>query len=417
MMKNESAFDGWGISLCWWANIEYPDSVKENLIELLFGKSGLQLNVARYNLGGGSDPNIKQNFRLGANMPCIMNKNEDFDLENDHLQLDILDKAVKAGVDKVELFCNSPPYFMTKSGFTNGSNNSFDCNLKKDYVNKFVEFLNTSYNSFVKKYPIVSIDPFNEPSNPFWTTDVNQEGCFYDYKTRKEILTKLKQKNSKIIISNGDESSSLFSLLWYIFSPKDTIDRINVHGYNYVEWKGIRFNIFDYTIWRRILRYFYKGELWMSEYGFGYRDTISDSLQLARNIFRDLDTLAPSVWVYWQVEHITSTWGLLKVDFENPNEIQIQKQYWVFKHFTNTLKKGDTYKVISKNILKIDNETHTKYIILNDSSFPLDLYKLINVKPLKILSVRLSNDCNNYMEISEIPNIILPNTIISVVYN
>ena len=209
----------------------------------------------------------------------------------------------------------------------------------------------------------------------------------------------------------------MFSLLWYIFSPKDTIDRINVHGYNYVEWKGIRFNIFDYTIWRRILRYFYKGELWMSEYGFGYRDTISDSLQLARNIFRDLDTLAPSVWVYWQVEHITSTWGLLKVDFENPNEIQIQKQYWVFKHFTNTLKKGDTYKVISKNILKIDNETHTKYIILNDSSFPLDLYKLINVKPLKILSVRLSNDCNNYMEISEIPNIILPNTIISVVYN
>ena len=194
MMKSDTVFDGWGISLCWWANIKYPDSVKENLIELLFGKSGLQLNVARYNLGGGSDPNIKQNFRLGANMPCIMNKNEDFDLENDHLQLDILDKAVKAGVDKVELFCNSPPYFMTKSGFTNGSNNSFDCNLKKDYVNKFVEFLNTSYNSFVKKYPIVSIDPFNEPSNPFWTTDVNQEGCFYDYKTRKEILTKLKQK-------------------------------------------------------------------------------------------------------------------------------------------------------------------------------------------------------------------------------
>jgi hypothetical protein len=47
-------FNGWGISLCWWVNVEYPKSVKDKLIELLFGGYGLRLNIVRYNLGRGS---------------------------------------------------------------------------------------------------------------------------------------------------------------------------------------------------------------------------------------------------------------------------------------------------------------------------------------------------------------------------
>ena len=195
-------FGGWGISLCWWANIKYPTSIVDNLIELLFSKSGLGLTVVRYNLGGGSNPNLKQNFRLGANMPCIMNESGDYNLENDCLQLDILEKSVKAGVDKVEIFCNSPPYFMTKSGYTNGSHKSWDCNLKTEFINRFVDFLSTSYKILEQKFPIVSINPFNEPSNPFWTTSINQEGCYYDYSTRKKIINGLKNKNSDIKISN-----------------------------------------------------------------------------------------------------------------------------------------------------------------------------------------------------------------------
>ena len=99
-------FSGWGISLCWWANVEYPKVIKSRLIELLFGEDGLRMNIVRYNLGGGSDSRIKQNFRLGADMPCIMNEDGSFNLENDKMQLDILDMCMKEGVNKVELFCN-----------------------------------------------------------------------------------------------------------------------------------------------------------------------------------------------------------------------------------------------------------------------------------------------------------------------
>jgi hypothetical protein len=408
-------FNGWGISLCWWANVEYPKVVKDKLIELLFGSSGLRLNIVRYNLGGGSDSKIKQNFRLGANMPCIMNNNGSFNLENDKLQLDILDIAVKEGVNKVELFCNSPPYFMTKSGVTNGSNKSFDCNLRSECKDEFVNFLNESYKLMVNKYPVVSIEPFNEPSNPFWTSKVNQEGCFFDYGTRIDIIKKLKNMNSKILISSGDESSSLFGLLWYIFSPKQTVERVNVHGYNYVEWRGIRFNIFDWNIWRKMLRYWYRGDLWLSEYGLGYENSISDSLRLGRNIFRDLGTLYPSAWVYWQVEHITSSWGLLRVDFENPSEIDIQKQYWVFKHFTNTLREGDMYEVVSKNVLKVESDSCIKYIILNDSKKDIVLDGMIDIN-FEMLECNISDDLNDYTKLLCMPSVILGGSIISVCY-
>ena len=409
--KENRTFSGWGISLCWWANIKYPKIILDELINLLFSKDGLALNIVRYNLGGGSDPNFKQNFRLGANMPCITNSDGEFNLENDYLQLDILEKSVKAGVDKVEIFCNSPPYFMTKSGYTNGSNKSCECNLRSDCVDTFVDFLNNAYKLLIRKFPIVSINPFNEPSNPFWTTSINQEGCYYDYTTRKQIITRLKSKNKDVKISSADESSSLFGLLWYIFSPKSLISRINVHGYNYVEWHNVKFNFFDWTIWRILLRYFYKGELWMSEYGFGYNDTISSSLAIARHIFRDLDTLKPNAWIYWQVEHITSSWGLLKIDFDNPDKIYIQKQYWVFKHFTNTLRPGDTYKFLSKNILQINRD---RYIILNDSSINIRLNFKINMLLDEKSRIYISNDNVDYTEISSLPKVILPNTLISI---
>lgn len=409
---NLKKFSGWGISLCWWANVKYPQKILDNLIELLFSESGLHLNIVRYNLGGGGDPNRKQNFRLGANIPCIMEDDGKFNLENDSLQLNVLRKAVDTGVDKVEIFCNSPPYFLTKSGYSNGSSKAWDCNLKPDSIDRFVDFLDTSYKLLSDYFPVVSITPFNEPSNPFWTTEIDQEGCFYDYNTRRQIIKRLKSKNPEIKISNGDESHSIFALLWYIISPKSLIDRINLHGYNHIEWRKIRFNFFDYTIWRRILRIFYKGELWVSEYGVGCENTLTSSLILARSIFRDLDTLSPDAWIYWQVEHITSSWGFIKIDFQNPTQIYIQKQYWVLKHFTKTLRPGDTYKILSNSILQIDNKGERKYIVLNDTNNIIDL-NFLKESTMDFKSCYYSDQIAEYASLKEFPEKIQPNSILS----
>ncbi len=61
-------FEGWGTSLVWFANAtgDYPPAVREKLYKLLFGDDGLALNIARYNIGGGNAPDVKDYLRAGG---------------------------------------------------------------------------------------------------------------------------------------------------------------------------------------------------------------------------------------------------------------------------------------------------------------------------------------------------------------
>ena len=409
---NKTKFVGFGSSLCWWANIDYPENIKNELIELLFGLDGLQLNILRYNLGGGSNETIKQNFRLGGNVPCIQNKNGTFDLTNDYLQLDILNKATALSVNKVELFSNSPPHWMCKSKVTNGNTIPFNCNLKSDCIDNFANFLCKSYDILSKQYPIVSVSPFNEPSNPFWSPKISQEGCYYDYNTRNKVISKIKTKNEKVLIVASDESHSLFALLSFFFINK--VDRINIHGYNHFDWHTIKFNWFDWGIWRTLLKWITNKPIWMSEYGMGYTDTMADSLPLARHIFRDLFTLEPEAWIYWQViENVNSDWGLITVDFECPKKIKIKKQYYIFKHFTRTLVENDTYKFVNDHILEIENDTYLKYIVLNDTTVPITNNI---IQQYEYTNCYISNDTCDYTGIL-LPNHFQPNTITSITFS
>ena len=58
-------FEGWGTSLCWWANVVggYPN--RETYADLAF--SQLKLNIVRYNIGGGENPTNNFLALPGAN--------------------------------------------------------------------------------------------------------------------------------------------------------------------------------------------------------------------------------------------------------------------------------------------------------------------------------------------------------------
>ena len=46
---NGGAFQGWGTSLCWWANrIGYSPVLTEKSAELFYSKKGLDLNMLHY---------------------------------------------------------------------------------------------------------------------------------------------------------------------------------------------------------------------------------------------------------------------------------------------------------------------------------------------------------------------------------
>lgn len=71
--QHQQVFEGWGTSLCWFANIVggFPEPVRDHLMDLIFDhKKGLGLEICRYNIGGSGWSNKdKHNFRYGADLP------------------------------------------------------------------------------------------------------------------------------------------------------------------------------------------------------------------------------------------------------------------------------------------------------------------------------------------------------------
>ena len=49
-------FEGWGTSLCWWANVVGGYANRGTYANLAF--SQLKLNIVRYNIGGGENPTL-----------------------------------------------------------------------------------------------------------------------------------------------------------------------------------------------------------------------------------------------------------------------------------------------------------------------------------------------------------------------
>ena len=51
-------WEGWGVSLCWWANMcgRHSEEHLDSLIHWLTDPEELNYNIFRYNIGGGDDP-------------------------------------------------------------------------------------------------------------------------------------------------------------------------------------------------------------------------------------------------------------------------------------------------------------------------------------------------------------------------
>lgn len=76
-VMNGGKFEGWGTSLCWWANrVGYSDKLAQLTADLFFGEDGLRLNIMRYNIGGGDDPEHNHITRTDSEVPGWLYWNE-----------------------------------------------------------------------------------------------------------------------------------------------------------------------------------------------------------------------------------------------------------------------------------------------------------------------------------------------------
>lgn len=181
------AFQGFGTSLAWWANVVggFPDAIRGRVLDLVFSRDkGLGFQVARFNIGGSgwATPDAP-NLRPGGNVPSFLAPDgKTYDWAQDPGQTWVLLAARDRGAKTFEAFSNSPPYWMTKSGRASGGPDPKADNLAPANYTAFAAYLARVVRHFGDEYGLrfTTLDPFNEPSTDYWRAGNVQEGCHFD---------------------------------------------------------------------------------------------------------------------------------------------------------------------------------------------------------------------------------------------
>ncbi|MEV5610024.1 RICIN domain-containing protein [Streptomyces sp. NPDC052225] len=382
-------FEGWGTSLVWFANAtgHYPDEIRERIADLVFGRDGLNLNIARYNIGGGNAPDVKDYLRPGGAVEgwwkapegTTRDDTDWWDPANpDHWNEDAdatqrwwVDR-IKDGITHWETFSNSAPYFMTVSGYVSGGFDASKDQLKEASVDAFAAYLAGATRRLERAHGITvaTVDPCNEPNTNYWGTKLGadgeptggrQEGCHIGPALQQKVIpaldAALRTAGTRAVVSAMDETNpTTFTTNWtsYPTAVKDLVGQMNVHTYG----TGGRTSVRD-------LAKAADKPLWMSEvegdWGDGQSFTdMRPGLGLAQHIVDDLRELEPTAWVFWQpVEDYDNmkpggesakggNWGEIQVSFSAGADdtletcpVHTNTKFDTARNFTHYIRPGD----------------------------------------------------------------------------
>ncbi|WP_353816164.1 family 43 glycosylhydrolase [Agromyces sp. SYSU T00266] len=395
----------------------YPEELRAELIDKVFGDAGLNLNIARYNIGGGNASDVPPYLRPGGAVPGWWNPDaplsdeqgeitsnyadrdryraawtgenpEDYNFDADAAQLAWV-SAIKDQVDTWEAFSNSPPYFMTESGFVSGGFNSSQNQIRTDSVDEFAKYLKTVVEHVEHDQGIRfdTIDPLNEPNTNYWGTNLGsdgwptggrQEGAHAGPGLQSKVVEALHAElaqtdtTTQARISAPDETyPGRFVEDWngWTAEAKAAVDQLNVHTYGTGDRNRVR------DIAKSAAK-----PLWMSEVEGNWGgnswnpNDISNGLGIASLITGDLRELEPEAWVLWQpvedfynMEKVEKkNWGSIFVDFdcdENGDSvrrladgdadpscgIQVNSKYNTIRNYTHYIGPGDHLIAVNDN--------------------------------------------------------------------
>ncbi len=192
--KEMQTLCGWGTSACWWAQAVGSGETRRALAELLYGNSGLKLNIYRYNIGGGFEKGncrIENPWRRTESFMLFDREKEEqsWDFTRDKNAVEMMKACLALGnIDTLILFCNSPHWSMTSTGQTSGSLMYHTCNIPKMNYRKFADYVLSVAQHFLDEgLPVKYVSPINEPQWKWGGGFVWQEGCHYELEEVKEI--------------------------------------------------------------------------------------------------------------------------------------------------------------------------------------------------------------------------------------
>lgn len=369
--EKKQTLKGFGTSACWWSQNVADEKTADELSDLLYSEKGLNLNIYRYNVGGGWNENncrVTNPWRKCESFFLHDDTNEDenykgdgYDFEKDKNAYSFMKTCLaKGNIDTVVLFANSPHYAFTSSGQASGSLMHHTCNLPKSNYRRFAEyFLDITEHFMHDGIPVTHISPINEPQWKWGGSYVWQEGCHYEPEEVAEVFhifaEELEKRNLDIKLY-GPESGEIGGLTeeyLRLFKNDALIMKhlgvFAIHSYHADNNTEIRKDFYNNTVKTNPDMRFDMSE-WCELPCKNDTESIKGALITARIIGNDLSLLGAESWTSWvAVNQIADVKGDGK-DYSDGllsatngfTYYYIAKRYYALLHFSKFVKIGAT---------------------------------------------------------------------------
>jgi O-glycosyl hydrolase len=348
--RKHQTIEGWGVSLCWWANMagRWPEARMQAVVNLLTDeKEGLGYNIFRYNIGGGDKPghdHMEQRARMDGYKASA---GAAYDWTADASQRRVLKAILKRKPNAIlEAFANSPPWWMTVSKCSAGEKNGRS-NLRADQYEPFADYLTDVVKHFRDKLKINfrTLEPLNEPGSWWWKESGRQEGCKFTPDQQAIILkltaAKLKRKGLKTRVSGTDENSiaaGVKNISGFDKATLGVLSQLNVHSYHGKEHRK-KFAALAARLGKKV---------WMSESGpmkAPVKGHWPQCLWMAQVVIDDLRDMKAVAWIDWQAIDVR-TWGVLNPDWKRQS-FKISKRFYSHAHFSRFIRPG--YRIVESS--------------------------------------------------------------------
>ncbi|KIY71177.1 glycoside hydrolase family 30 protein [Cylindrobasidium torrendii FP15055 ss-10] len=365
-------FHAIGGSGAWWPTdiYNFPESVRQNLSDLLFSPSGMQLSSYRWNVGAGG-VNVSNPVRA---IETFYVSDGQYDWSKDASGIYFLKAAAERDVPYLTMFANSAPAPMTAdktscaSHFVDGSGAQFG------------EFLADVAQHWIDEgIPLNYVSPINEPDSDFGPSPCGQEGMLVQPYQRSEVVSTLYAalENHGLEQTVGilaDESSSLSrASSEYADWLPDVVDKVAAlvhHTYDFPSDAS-------YVSYVNTTKNTYGKATWMSEvccsmgsadgtgrgWSGGYDPTIVGGLMWVGMAFQSFNVANEAHYDFWTLVSNglgcdplnnpscatttnTNGWndGVIFYDDDyasNGNyELYLTKHFWTYKHLGNFVRPG-----------------------------------------------------------------------------
>jgi O-glycosyl hydrolase len=350
---------GWGVSLCWWANVVGSYANRTQFADLAFTQ--LKFNIARYNVGGGENPSLNVLTSYRAKMQGFEPTNGVWNWNADLNQRWMLQAALSRGVNLVDAFANSPPWWMTVSGSVTGAVGGTN-NLQTSYETNFVNYMATVVSNLVVLDGVHFnyVTPINEPSGSWAYAKQQQEGCHVSTDQQARVISDLRTALNNSSLQSAyvdapedvDPYQSVTDLNSYNATTLNSIGLCTTHTYGVNGSTSLASKALSIG-----------KPLWVSEYG----DGDGTGLTMAQRIHDDITVMKLQAWCYWQLVDSAGGWGLLYNPLTTNSSggfttsYTINEKFYVMGQFSEYIRPG--CNIISVN----DTNTLAAYTASNST--------------------------------------------------